>query len=95
MQHLKLVLEVLRKNELYANKKCNFARAQVEYLEHIISGEGVEVDLEKIRAIKEWPVPTNVREVVLPRPDWVLSKVCAILRINSSSLDSITQTWGT
>lgn len=44
-------------------KKCNFARARVEYLEHIISEKGVEVDPNKIRAIKEWPAPTNVQEV--------------------------------
>ena len=64
LDHIKAVLEVLRKNELYANKKkCSFAKARVEYLGHIISGGGVEVDPEKIRAIKEWPIPTNVREV--------------------------------
>ncbi|KAL0541102.1 hypothetical protein IC582_021135 [Cucumis melo] len=64
LQHLEFVLEVLRKNELYANKKkCSFARTQVEYLENIISGQGVEVDPAKIRAIREWPTPTNVREV--------------------------------
>ncbi|KAL0551289.1 hypothetical protein IC582_010375 [Cucumis melo] len=64
LQHLELVLEVLRENELYANmKKCEFAKTKVEYLGHIISGKGVEVDPEKIRSIKEWPVPTNVREV--------------------------------
>lgn len=64
MQHMKLVLEVLRKNELYANKKkCSFARARVEYLGQIIFGQGVEVDPEKIRTIKEGPTPTNVRKV--------------------------------
>lgn len=30
---------------------------------HIILGKGVEVDLEKIQSIKEWLVPTNVRDV--------------------------------
>ena len=64
LNHMRAVLEVLRKNELYANKKkCSFARSRVDYLGHIISGEGVEVDPEKIRAIKEWPIPANVREV--------------------------------
>lgn len=43
--------------------KCNFARTREEYLGHIISRKGVEVDPEKIRVIKEWPIPTNVREV--------------------------------
>lgn len=61
---MKVVLEALRKSELYANKKkCSFAKPRVDYLGHIISGHGVEVGLEKIRAIKEWPIPTNVREV--------------------------------
>ncbi|KAL0554263.1 hypothetical protein IC582_008180 [Cucumis melo] len=44
IQHLELVLEILRANELYANL-------------------GVEVDPNKIRAISEWPIPTNVCEV--------------------------------
>ena len=35
----------------------------MDYLGHIISGDGVEVDPEKIRAITEWPVLVNVREV--------------------------------
>ena len=63
-KHLQSTLEISRKNELYANKKkCSFAKEWVDYLGHIISGQGVEVDPEKIQAIKEWPVPTNVREV--------------------------------
>ena len=64
LNHLRAILEVLRKNELYANKKkCSFAQSRVDYLRHIISGDGVEVDPEKIRAIKEWPLLANVREV--------------------------------
>ncbi|TYK18318.1 ty3-gypsy retroelement transposase [Cucumis melo var. makuwa] len=53
-----------RANGLYANlAKCSFAKERVGYLGHIISEKGVEVDPEKIRAIKEWPTPTNMREV--------------------------------
>ncbi|KAL4032155.1 hypothetical protein IC575_005219 [Cucumis melo] len=62
--HLEVVLELLRENELYANlEKCSFAKPQIGYLGHFISEKGIEVDPEKIRAIREWPVPTNVREV--------------------------------
>lgn len=42
-------------------KKCNFARTRVDYLGHVISGQGVEVDPEKIRAIREWLITKNVR----------------------------------
>ncbi|TYJ97524.1 transposon Tf2-1 polyprotein isoform X1 [Cucumis melo var. makuwa] len=54
--HLELVFEVLREHKLYANKKkCSFAFQRVEYLGHIVSGQGVEVDPEKIKSIKQWP----------------------------------------
>ena len=54
----------MRENELYANrKKCSFAKSKVEYLMHIISEQGVEVDPKKIKSVAELPCPTNVREV--------------------------------
>ena len=63
-QHIKLVLEVLRIHRLFANKKkCSFATTKLEYLGHVLSGNEVEVDPEKISSIKQWPIPTNVREV--------------------------------
>jgi hypothetical protein len=62
--HLKMVLQVLREHRLYANlSKCIFYQKKIHYLGHIISTIGIEVDLEKIEAIKGWPVPKNVIEV--------------------------------
>ncbi|KAA0042199.1 Transposon Tf2-6 polyprotein [Cucumis melo var. makuwa] len=52
IEHMRKVLSILREHELYANmKNCSFAQQKVEYLGHIISGEGVEVDPEKIKSI--------------------------------------------
>ena len=49
VEHLRVVLEVLAKNQLYAKmSKCMFACLEVEYLGHIISGEGVRIDPKKI-----------------------------------------------
>lgn len=49
LKHLQQALEILRMNELYATKKkCNFAKERIDYVGHIISGQGVEVDPEKI-----------------------------------------------
>ncbi|KAL4027645.1 hypothetical protein IC575_010820 [Cucumis melo] len=63
-QHLEVVLEILRESELYANfDKCHFAKTRISYLGHYISKKGIEVDPEKIRAVKEWPAPSNVREL--------------------------------
>ena len=38
--------------------KCMFAYLKVEYLGHIIFGEGVKIDPKKILAMQEWPVPS-------------------------------------
>ena len=47
-EHLRKVLELLRENSLYINKKCNFEKGKLEYLGHLISVEGVEADPKKI-----------------------------------------------
>ncbi|KAL4018391.1 hypothetical protein IC575_021986 [Cucumis melo] len=63
LKHIEIVLTALRKHELFANrKKCSFGKAKVEYLGHLISEKGVEVDSDKIRSIAEWPKPANIRE---------------------------------
>ena len=54
VQHLEVVLERLRESELYANlDKCSFAKPRISYLGHFIFVKGIEVDPEKIRALKE------------------------------------------
>jgi hypothetical protein len=63
-QHLRMVLQVLREHQLYAKlSKCSFYQRQIHYLGHIISEEGILVDLEKVQAIREWPAPRNVTKV--------------------------------
>jgi len=49
--------------QLYAKlKKYQFWLEQVGFLCHIISKEGISVDLMKIEVIKDWPGPTTVTE---------------------------------
>ena len=63
MSHLRCVLDVLRKENLYANiKKCNFCIDKVIFLGFVISAQGIEVDEEKVKAIKEWPTPKSITE---------------------------------
>ena len=63
-QHLRLVCEILQREQLYANpKKCAFFNNSITFLGFIVSAQGVSADLEKIRAIVEWPEPTTLREV--------------------------------
>ena len=61
---LRFVLTCLRGNQLYGKlSKCSFFQKKVHYLGHIISGEGISVDLEKVKAIMDWPILKNAHEV--------------------------------
>ena len=43
--------------------KCHLFQHSITYLGHIISEEGVATDPEKLRAVRDWLVPTNVPEL--------------------------------
>ena len=63
-EHLRVVLQILRENQLYAKfNKCQFWLDSVTFLGHVISAEGVSVDPQKIEAIVNWKPPTNVTEI--------------------------------
>ena len=65
MDHLMVVLQVLKENKLFSKyNKCDFWLRWVTFLCHIISSEGVEVDPRKIEAVKNCPkplTPTDIR----------------------------------
>ncbi|KAG1393183.1 hypothetical protein G6F60_011646 [Rhizopus arrhizus] len=63
-KHLRLVMQRLRENKLYANpKKCVFNRSEVEFLGYRVSANGTLPSESKVKAVQEWPQPTNVQEV--------------------------------
>ena len=54
IDNLYCVLDVLRKEKLYANiKKCSFCMDKVVFLDYVVSAKGIEVDEENVKAIKE------------------------------------------
>jgi len=64
LQHLELVLQTMRKHQLYLKEsKCTFAKDRLEYLGHIISSTGVATDPSKISDMLKWPIPTSMTEL--------------------------------
>src|ERR1700722_3321998 len=62
--HLEELFKRLRANKLVIKaEKCRFACKELLFLGHIISSKGIAVDPSKIEVIKNYPIPTNVREV--------------------------------
>ncbi|KAL5779345.1 hypothetical protein ACOSQ2_010082 [Xanthoceras sorbifolium] len=64
LEHVKTVFEILRHHKfLIKFSKCAFGQQEIEYLGHIVTSHGVKVDQEKIKAMLNWPTPTNVSDL--------------------------------
>jgi hypothetical protein len=59
-KHLRMVLEKLRSNQLYAKfSKCEFWLTEVAFLRHVISTGGISVDPSKVQDVLNWMPPMN------------------------------------
>nr|GEZ81412.1 hypothetical protein [Tanacetum cinerariifolium] len=62
--HLKLILKLLKEEELYAKfSKCEFWLSKVQFLGHVIDSEGIHVDPAKIESIKDWESPKTPTKI--------------------------------
>ncbi|GKB25182.1 putative reverse transcriptase domain-containing protein [Tanacetum coccineum] len=63
-EHLKAVLELLKKEKLYAKfSKYEFWIPKVQFLGHMIDSQGIHVDPAKIESIKDWESPKTPTEI--------------------------------
>ena len=63
-QHVRAMLQCLEGRQLLLKpEKCEFHKSEVEFLGFVIGTQGVRMDPTKIKAIKDWPQSTNVKEV--------------------------------
>ncbi|GJX50821.1 putative reverse transcriptase domain-containing protein [Tanacetum coccineum] len=63
-EHLKAILELLKKEKLYAKySKCEFWISKVQFLGHVIDSRGIHVDSAKIESIKDWASPKTPTEI--------------------------------
>ncbi|GJW98532.1 putative reverse transcriptase domain-containing protein [Tanacetum coccineum] len=63
-KHLKLIIELLKKEQLYAKfSKCEFWIPKVQFLGHVIDSQCIHVDPAKIESIKDWASPKTPTEI--------------------------------
>ncbi|CAI7825385.1 unnamed protein product, partial [Closterium sp. NIES-53] len=61
---LDAVFKRLQENRLITKgSKCEFFKQELEFLGHVISRDGIKIDLAKIKTIQEWKPPTNITEL--------------------------------
>nr|GEZ79195.1 hypothetical protein [Tanacetum cinerariifolium] len=64
VENLRLVLGLLKKEKLYAKfPKCQFWLREVQFLGHVINGDGIHVVPSKIESVKNWKAPKTSTEV--------------------------------
>ena len=64
LKHLEIVFQRLREADLKLKaSKCNFFKKHIQYLGHLVSGEGIEPLPEKLEAVRKMPPPTTPKEV--------------------------------
>nr|GEY35558.1 hypothetical protein [Tanacetum cinerariifolium] len=69
VEHLRFVLELLKKEKLYAKfSKCEFWLREVQFLGHVINGNGIHVDASKIEAVKNWKAHRTLFEELTFQP---------------------------
>ena len=63
-KHLMQVFDLLHSHKLYRKQsKCEFLKTKIHYLVHVISAQGVQMDMNKVNAIMHWPRPHNLEEL--------------------------------
>nr|GFB26905.1 putative reverse transcriptase domain-containing protein [Tanacetum cinerariifolium] len=63
-EHLKAILELLKKEEWYAKfSKCEFWIPKVQFLSHVIDSQGIYVDPAKIESVKYWASPKSPTKI--------------------------------
>ena len=64
LEHLEAIFKRLHEHNLKLKaSKCEFFMSEVTYLGHAISEEAIKTDPDKIKALKSWPTPKNIKDV--------------------------------
>ncbi|KAD6119615.1 hypothetical protein E3N88_10886 [Mikania micrantha] len=62
LRDIQAVFQLLVFHSFFLNqKKCSFGQNSIEYLGHLITGQGVSMDPKKIEVLVPWPTPTTIK----------------------------------
>ncbi|GJR13149.1 putative reverse transcriptase domain-containing protein [Tanacetum coccineum] len=62
--HLKTILDLLKKEKLYAKfSKCEFWLQEVQFLGHVVNRDSIHVDPSKVESVKNWKTPESSTEI--------------------------------
>ena len=61
---MKQVTKALEREKLYENlRKCSFFTLEVTFMGYIVLADNIQVDQEKVEAIKSWSTPSSMHDV--------------------------------
>ncbi|CAI5642673.1 unnamed protein product [Oreochromis niloticus] len=64
LSHLSEVFSAIRRAGLRLNPaKCRLLARETTFLGHVISAQGIATDSAKVAAVRDWPTPSNVKEL--------------------------------
>ncbi len=64
ISHISKILKCLNRRNLHLKpKKCEFHWEKVDFLEFVVERHEVRMNLEKLRAIKEWKSFINIKKI--------------------------------
>ena len=64
LNDLEAILKALEENDLYTKwNKCTFLTSKLIFLGYIVSSEGIHVDNDKVKAVRDRPSPKILTKV--------------------------------
>ena len=64
LKHIRILFQRLREADLkLKDSKCNYFKTHVQYLGHLVSGNGIRPLPEKLESVKKMPAPTTPKEI--------------------------------
>ncbi|KAL2630555.1 hypothetical protein R1flu_015241 [Riccia fluitans] len=64
LEHIRVVLEKLRANKLYANEgKSEFGLTRINFLGQVVSADGISPNMQEVEVIVKWEPPMMIKGV--------------------------------